>query len=123
MENSLNILVADDERMLRRALRRVLERAGYTVHLAEDGQQAIDIFIANKERIDLVILDMNMPNKTGVEAFSEIIQISGEQRVVISSGDNENEILARFPNRKPHGILQKPFIISELLNQIQSFIG
>jgi len=122
VENDVNILVADDERMLRRALSRVLSRAGHRVVLAEDGQQAVDIFAENQDQIDLVILDMNMPNMDGFEAFTEIVRIDPTQRVVISSGENASEILSRFPEKKPLGVLEKPFIIGELLSQIRSFL-
>ena len=71
MSNNGTILVADDEQMLRRALSRVLARAGFSTILAEDGQQAIDLFAQEGSAIDLVVLDMNMPIFTAVGAQKE----------------------------------------------------
>ena len=64
------ILVADDDRLVRITLRKILESAGYAVFEAKDGAEAIEVF--RKRRPDLVILDIVMPIKDGVRTFLEI---------------------------------------------------
>ena len=122
MSNNRTILVADDEQMLRRALSRVLSRAGFSAIVAEDGQQAIDIFAQQSSEIDLVVLDMNMPIKNGVQAFYGIRELDPTMKVVIASGESRNEVLAQFGVDKPNGILQKPFVLGKLVAEINYFL-
>ena len=122
MSNNRTILVADDEQMLRRALSRVLSRAGFSAIVAEDGQQAIDIFAQRSSEIDLVVLDMNMPIKNGVQAFYGIRELDPTMKVVIASGESRNEVLAQFGVDKPNGILQKPFVLGKLVAEINCFL-
>ena len=122
MSNNGTILVADDEQMLRRALSRVLARAGFSTILAEDGQQAIDLFAQEGSAIDLVVLDMNMPIKNGVQAFYGIRELDPTMKVVIASGESRNEVLSQFGAVKPNGILQKPFVLGKLVAEINLFL-
>ena len=122
MSNNRTILVADDEQMLRRALSRVLSRAGFSAIVAEDGQQAIDIFTQKSSEIDLVVLDMNMPKKNGVQAFYGIRELDPKMKIVIASGESRNEVLAQFGDDKPNGILQKPFVLGKLVSEINYFL-
>ena len=86
MSNNRTILVADDEQMLRRALSRVLSRAGFSAIVAEDGQQAIDIFTQKSSEIDLVVLDMNMPVKNAYEVLVADIFYGRKEKFVSTSG-------------------------------------
>ncbi|HMY39648.1 MAG TPA: response regulator, partial [Marinagarivorans sp.] len=69
-QSPIKVLIADDSPVDRFILQTMLERLGYTVVLAEDGQQAIEQFLVEKP--DLVFLDVLMPNVDGVEAASSI---------------------------------------------------
>jgi PAS domain S-box-containing protein len=80
------ILLADDEPMIRHLGRRILERSGYEVVLAEDGQQAVEAYSRDRGRIDLVILDLSMPKLSGRDAFRRLRQIDPEVRVIFASG-------------------------------------
>ena len=99
MSDKPTILIADDERMLRRALARILLRAGFSSLVAEDGQQAIDIFKQKSAEIDLVVLDMNMPIKNGVQAFYGIRELDPNMKIVIASGESRNEVLQHTAGR------------------------
>jgi PAS domain S-box-containing protein len=80
------VLFADDEELIRDLGRQVMEMHGYTVFLAEDGLQAIDLFRSNRETIDLVVLDLTMPQRSGMEVFRAIRNIDPGMRVILSSG-------------------------------------
>ena len=86
---SPTILVADDERILRKTLRRVLTRSGFSVLLAEDGKEAVEIFSQKHADINLVILDMNMPKMDGIAAFSRIREMNPTMKILLASGDTE----------------------------------
>ena len=79
-----HILVVDDEPMLRRTLRAILEKAGHTVAEAGDGQQALKIFSANKP--DLVLTDIIMPDREGVETIGELRQLDAQVPIIAMSG-------------------------------------
>ncbi len=80
------ILYAEDDESLRDLLRIILESFGYSVITAKDGEDAVAKFIENRERIQLVILDMIMPKKNGKEAYEEIRKISPGIRTLFVSG-------------------------------------
>jgi len=80
------ILVADDESSVRRVVRRMLERYGFTVVTCADGHEAVAIFRERPDEILLVILDVTMPNMDGGKAFREIRRIRPDAKVILSSG-------------------------------------
>ena len=80
------VLFADDEELIRDLARQVMEMHGYTVFLAEDGMRAIELFRSNRETIDLVVLDLTMPQRSGMEVLRAIRNIDPGARVILSSG-------------------------------------
>ncbi|MGB7632018.1 MAG: PAS domain S-box protein [Candidatus Deferrimicrobium sp.] len=80
------VLFADDEELIRDLGRQVMEMHGYTVFLAEDGMRAIELFLANRGAIDLVVLDLTMPKRSGMEVLRAIRNIDPGIRVILSSG-------------------------------------
>jgi CheY-like chemotaxis protein len=80
------VLLVDDEQLIRDLGRQVMELLGYTVFLAEDGMRAIDLFRSNREAIDLVVLDLTMPQRSGMEVLRAIRKIDPGARVILSSG-------------------------------------
>jgi len=85
------VLFADDEDLIRDLGRQVMEMHGYTVFLAEDGIRAIDLFRSNRKAIDLVVLDLTMPQRSGMEVLREIRNIDPGMRVILSSGSPPTE--------------------------------
>ena len=78
--------MVDDERVVRRALQRILERDGHTVALAECGQEAIDLYGARWQEIDVVVLDVMMPDVDGREVLRRMREVNPAVRAVLSSG-------------------------------------
>ena len=83
------VLVVDDDETVRTLAKRMLERAGCTAILAEDGRQAVEIFRQQANEIDVILLDMTMPHMGGEEAFRELRRICPDVSVVLSSGYNQ----------------------------------
>ena len=81
-----HILVVDDERVVRRALQRILERDGHQVTLAECGQQAIDLYGAGWKGYDAVVLDVMMPDVDGREVLRRMRQLNPGVKAILSSG-------------------------------------
>lgn len=116
------ILVVDDEQIVRRTARAMLERFGYRVVLAENGKEAVDLYRALAERIQLVILDMTMPVMGGEEAFREMKTINPAVRVILSSGYNEVEAVARFTGKGLGGFIQKPYNAASLAEKVRGIL-
>lgn len=113
-QGSGTVLFADDEDGLRTLGGRMLERLGFKVITAIDGQQAVDLYRKHREEIDLVILDLTMPNLDGGQAFDELIRIDPDVRVVLASGYTPEDVTARIGVRKLAGVLQKPYTLARM---------
>jgi CheY-like chemotaxis protein len=85
------VLFADDEELIRDLGRQVMEMHGYKVLLAEDGMRAIELFRSNRGAIDLVVLDLTMPQRSGMEVLRAILDIDPGARVILSSGSSAPE--------------------------------
>jgi two-component system cell cycle sensor histidine kinase/response regulator CckA len=117
-EGPPTILVADDEAMLRDLARTILEGHGYRVIVAEDGQHALELFRQQRQRIDLVILDLTMPRLSGKDAWREMLEIDPDVRVLFSSGYFAEDLTA--DDGKIMGFVNKPYRPSELTEMVRS---
>ncbi len=117
------ILFADDEADIRQLARVVLEEAGYGIIEAENDQDAVDLFRQHQEELHLVILDLMMPVKTGLEAYLDIADIDRSVPVVFSSGFNESEALDQLPPKTRSAFLKKPYLAAELKQFVLDIIG
>jgi len=103
------VLLADDETGIRALLTVMLQRNGFRVLVAKDGEEAVEIFKANPREIGTVLLDVQMPRRTGPDAVKIIRAIQPDVRVVISSGMLKSELMNRFSVEAPWTFLEKPF--------------
>lgn len=118
------ILVVDDEEVIRITASNILENFGYEVLTAEDGKQGLKVYIENKNRIDLVILDMTMPVMNGEEAFNAILHINPEAKIIITSGfSHEIKIQHLQANNDNFAFIKKPYHISELNELIETMLS
>lgn len=111
------ILLADDEPLIRNLARTILQRCGYHVLVADDGQQAVELYHRERQRIDLVILDLTMPRLSGEDALRRMIEIDPSVRVLFSSGYFADHVTARGEHIL--GFLGKPYRQDELLRSIR----
>lgn len=116
---SETVLVAEDESAVRRLVGRVLESAGYTVILAKDGEEALEAFFANPDRIDLLLLDVVMPKRNGREVFEEV-QARAPRPVLFTSGYSADELPTEFLSQHGLFVLPKPYSPDRLLEQVRT---
>ncbi len=116
------ILFADDEPPVRTVGRRILERLGFQVVLAQNGRMAIDEFARRADEISLVILDLTMPEMTGDQALTEIRKLRPHVPIVLTSGFGEEEVLERLSNVTIDGFLKKPFRVEDFSNLVRSVL-
>lgn len=116
------ILVIDDDDIFRTGLAKVLELEGFEVTEARDGNEGTKAFDA--ARPDLVITDILMPNKEGIETIIEILEKHPEQRILAMSGGGRGSPREYLDFARDFGaqrILQKPFKIERLLEIIRDW--
>jgi signal transduction histidine kinase/CheY-like chemotaxis protein/HAMP domain-containing protein len=113
------ILLIDDEEVVRELGRDILEAYDYEVLLAIHGNEGVRMFNEYKDRIDLVILDMVMPEKGGRQTFKEIRALKPDARVLICSGYGEEQYFYELFEAGASGFLQKPFQHTELLSKVE----
>ncbi len=116
------VMFVDDEPLVRAVVEAMLDQFGLSVITAVDGVDCLDKFEKKISEIDLVILDITMPNMDGDEAFREMKKLRKDIPVIISSGYSEHEVIARFPDEYPDGFLQKPYSADELHNKIKAVL-
>ena len=116
------VLVVDDEETVRATSARMLETAGYTVKLAEDGREGLEMFEEHLEQVKLVLLDLTMPHMDGVDTFREIRRLKPDAHVLLMSGYNEQEAVQRFTGKGLAGFIQKPFQLQTLLTKVKTVI-
>jgi len=108
------ILLVDDEEILRDVGRDLLEELGYTVFLAENGEQALEVFSLFRSEISLVILDMIMPKMGGKETFQRLREQDPSVKVLFCSGFNREGTGDELVGMGAGGFIQKPYNRSEL---------
>jgi PAS domain S-box-containing protein len=116
------ILLVDDEALVRRTVRKMLERFGFELLEAANGREAVQVFREHTDEIVLVLLDKKMPVMGGEEAFDEISKLRSDVKVVLSSGYNEEDATACFGDRRPAGFIKKPYRMSELRECIRTVL-
>jgi PAS domain S-box-containing protein len=116
------ILVIDDEDIIRRTAKSMLEHHGFTVVLAENGQEGVELFQVLVEKVSAVLLDMTMPIMNGEQAFRRLKAINPAIKVILSSGYNEVEAIRLFTGKGLAGFIQKPYATATLLEKIRSVL-
>lgn len=116
------ILLVDDEEMVRFVGKEMLEEMGYQVLLAEDGKDAVKTFIDNHRDIDLVIMDMIMPEMNGRDAFLEMHKIDPNCKVLIASGFLKDDSLAELYPLGLKGFIHKPYQDNELSRMVAKML-
>jgi CheY-like chemotaxis protein len=117
------ILLVDDEQLILDVGTKMLQYLGYNVLEAGDGQQALDLFNQNKNGLDLVILDMNMPGMDGAIVYEKLKTIRPDVRILIASGYFETNRIRGMLKNAYTGFIQKPFSVDALSDKIMEMLA
>ncbi|MCK9229776.1 MAG: response regulator [Syntrophales bacterium] len=115
------LVIADDEEGVRRSLKRVLEKEGYAVFLAENGERAIDIVRDHTRAIDVIISDLRMPGKDGLQTLIEAGRLNPDMTRIMLTGYATMETAIDALNEGIDGFLMKPFSNSELRVKVREY--
>jgi CheY-like chemotaxis protein len=119
----LTVLVVDDEEKILYAISEMLKRVGFKLFTATSGQIAIELYKKNMGTIDIVILDMIMPDMDGGETYLKLKNINQNVKVLLSSGYSLQGQAQDTLKLGGVGFIQKPFSEKELLQEICVIVG
>ena len=117
------LLLVDDEEMILEIGKDMLEKLGYQVITATNGKKALEIYKRNQNKIDMVILDMIMPDMSGGETYSQLKKINPSIKTLLSSGYSINGKAQAILNNGCSGFIQKPFNLTNLSQKIRKILG
>ena len=120
---SARVLLVDDEKTIIDVCTQMLQRLGYHVLEAIDGQQAIDIFEKEKDAIDIVLLDMRMPGMNGATVYNRLIQIQPDVKVILFSGFFENQHIRKILENENVDLIQKPVRLKQMSQKLENMLG
>ena len=117
------ILIIDDEPVMRKTAKEMLNTCGYDVIFAKDGEEGVQVFKEQHENIDAILLDMVMPKKSGKEAYIEMKQIDENIKIILSSGFRQDERVSSIMKLGINKFVQKPYTLSKLATAFHEVLG
>lgn len=122
LKGTETVLLVDDEDMIMQVGKEILKAMGYKVLVAGSGKEAIEIYKKNKDKIDIVILDMIMPDIGGGEVYDSMKEITPNVKVLLSTGYSIDGQATEILRRGCDGFIQKPFNMHELSIKIREIL-
>ena len=119
---SETILIVDDQETIWDFLIEALQMLGYSVLLAENGMDAVEIYEANPGAVDLVLMDMIMPKLGGSQAFVKIREIDPQAKILLSSGFVNEEDIQHLLKQGACGFLSKPHRLPVVVKAIRDVL-
>ncbi len=121
-EGHETVLLVDDEDMIINVGRQMLTAAGYDVLAARGGKEAVEVYKKNKDKVDIIVLDMVMPDMGGGDVYDTLREINPDIKVLLSSGYSISGQATEILERGCNGFIQKPFNMSQLSQGIRKIL-
>gem|GEM_PF-1096923 len=122
MKSEGTVLIIDDEEVIHRMAGDILEDCGLTVIHATSGKNGIEIYKERGSEIDVVMLDMSMPEMSGKETYIVLKELNKSIKVLLTSGFRQDERVEKVLQLGVNDFLQKPFAYYELFNAINDLL-
>lgn len=122
LKGTETILLVDDEEIIIDVGKKLLEELGYRVLIARSGKEAIEVYRTHVDEIDMVLLDMIMPDMSGGETFEKLKEMNQEVKVVLSSGYSVNGDAQKVLDRGCMGFIQKPFNLTAISQKTREIL-
>jgi CheY-like chemotaxis protein len=116
------VLIVEDEAPMVRLLSELLQQSGYHVVAATNGEQAIDLFRHHKDKIDLVLLDLNLPKANGADVIRALKEQRPETRIIVATGYLQPEVKEQLLQTGVMHYIHKPYLIDEVLEKLNSVL-
>lgn len=108
------ILMVDDDIEITNVTKSILEKLGYTILIANNGEEALKVFFNNKENIDLAILDLVLPDINGPQLLRSLRVNGFDKKIIFCTGFKDDERLVDIQNLDVYKVINKPFLFDEL---------
>lgn len=116
------VLIVDDEEMILDIEDLMLQRSGYNTLKASNSAEACRVYDDEKDNIDLVVLDVIMPDENGTTTYRRLKRINPDIRVLISTGWGSDRNIEEILSDRHNGFIQKPFKFKEFINKIDAIL-
>ena len=116
------ILIAEDTEEVLELVTKLLESVGYRIISAHNGQEALEIFNRDPEKIDLIMLDVVMPRMGGREVYDQITKTRPQTSILFTTGFGANLVDTEFVSKEKLTLIQKPYLPNELFNTIREVL-
>jgi DNA-binding NtrC family response regulator len=113
----------EDEEVLRLAVSRMLRKQGFRVIEAGDGSSALELIHADKDEIDVVLLDVTLPGVSSRKVFEEVRKVSPNLKVILTSAYSRETVDASFAGEAIDGFIRKPFQLVDLVGLLQHAVS
>lgn len=120
-ERSHKVLVADDDESVRESLRKLLHDEGYQVVSVANGAEAVELFRQEQARIDLLLVDLNMPLKNGWATLDRLLEVNPGLPILVITGQPNQYELAEAAG--VNALVEKPIDVPALLEFIQKLLA
>jgi CheY-like chemotaxis protein len=114
--------VVDDEKSVLKVCTKMVTLCGFRVISACDGLDAVTKFREHANEIDVVLMDLTMPNMDGITAMGEMYALRSDARIIIASGFNEDELGERITSQPPAGFVRKPYSMQALETELRRVV-
>ena len=118
--DTLRILFVDDDEMISRAGKLILEQKGHKVTVAGNGHKALELFQKDMQAYDLIITDLTMPQMTGLELCKAVRKLSPDVLIILTSGNLDPQLQIEYESFGFNGFVRKPWMASEMLKVVGS---
>ncbi len=119
---SETILLIEDEYLILKLIRRLLKSYGYSVYVAADGEEALEVFTRHRDEIALVLSDVGLPKMSGIEVFKKLKEIDPHVKVVLASGFFEPDLKFSLHQLGAKGFIQKPYSNEGVLRKLREVL-
>jgi signal transduction histidine kinase/CheY-like chemotaxis protein len=113
------ILLIEDEYLILKVIRRLLKSYGYSVYVAADGEEALEVFARHRDEIALVLSDVGLPKMSGIDVFKKLKEMDPHIKVVLASGFFEPDLKFSLHQIGAKGFIQKPYSNDEVLRKLR----
>ena len=114
------VLIVEDEDVIRLAVSKMLQKAGFSVIEAGDGTTGANLFRINETKIDVVLLDVTLPGMPGRDVLKEMRRIRPGVKVVLTTAFNKDRALSSIDEQHPWGYVRKPYQFGELISLLRT---
>jgi signal transduction histidine kinase/CheY-like chemotaxis protein len=122
LSGSMTVLYIEDDPLIRGSVSHWLEKLGFELVVAEDGEQGLNLFMEHRDDLNLIIQDLILPGIRGEALLEEFVKIKPEIPIIISSANPDKDEMAELKDKGAKAILSKPFKIQELIEILKSLM-